>query len=171
MSANSYKLRTKLKGIVCLPDLTRTLRMQAFLRRSRITILGQKFRSARPYLDFSPLCRTNIAYLVGQRPPDLLRRLHWLEEIIIVRRVAFLPAPLLYFSRQSSVFLRVTKRQQCCHSIALCSSRATNTYYTVNSFWPCSLLICVLLTFFLSTFGTGLTLSMKAKSRFLRLTP
>lgn len=30
--------------------LDKNIKMQAFLRRSRITILGQKFRSARPYL-------------------------------------------------------------------------------------------------------------------------
>ena len=73
--------------------------MQAFLKRSRITILRQKCRSALPYL-------------VGQRTPDLLRRLHWLQEIIIVRPVAFLPA--LYFSRQSSVFLAHKKREGIC---------------------------------------------------------
>ena len=94
----SRNQRTKLYKKLCLPDLTRTFKC----KRSRAakwdgTILRQKFR-----------CRAvwRPSYLAGQRPPDLLRRLHWLEEIIIVRpTVAFLPALQLYFSSQSSVFL------------------------------------------------------------------
>ena len=54
------------------------------------------------------------------------------------------PAPLYYYSRQCT---------------------------TVNIFCFNSADMCGKLTFFLSTFGTGLTLSMKAKSRFLQLTP